>query len=424
MPNPDSIRILIVLVSIPLMVIGMRKSLYAAIGYMVFVYCNVSFYYPVFAQFKAELVFAGIILARILLTPHNIGKLSAGYSKINQYMMLFALSIGFSYLFAMNHRVSWDYAVYHFIKTAVLYCMVMMSLDNEKDIKIFAWSFVLMFVYLAYEPTYGFITKTGGSEQMYGTNYVADVGLLSGHVALANNMNQMIPIAYFLIFGFKKRYQQLLAAVPLFIFFVSLVGSGSRGGQLGFLFFALALVFFSKKRLKTGLMAGCVVVILYLTSNAFVSTLARVDMDQTEGRLTGLMHGVNMVKFGNILGVGPGCFALARGQYHGHTMDAHNLYGQLIGELGIPGTIVWFFLIRQIFLNLANSKRILKNMVMEKSFYFYLVTGLQVSLIVRLFISMGSHGLYYFYWYILAAISAAMYVAVKRMEGQKCDSNV
>jgi len=42
---------------------------------------------------------------------------------------------------------------------------------------------------------------------------------------------------------------------------------------------------------------------------------------------------------------------------------------------------------------------------MENDFLYKLAIGIQVSLIVRLFISMGSHGLYYFYWYLMAVIS-------------------
>lgn len=415
MPTPESIRFLIVVIPITLMIVGIRIPLYAAIGYMVFVYCNTSYHYPIFVQFNAELVFALIILSRILLDPKCRTRFSFQYNRINTYMFLFSLSIGLSYMFSWNYEVSWNYGVYHFIKTAILYSMLIMSLGDEKDLKTFTWSFILMFAYLAYEPTYRYITKTGADIQMYGEIYISEVGLLSGHVALANNMNQMIPLAFFLIFSFKERYKKALATIPLIVFMTALIGSGSRGGVLGFLFFGLILIFFSRRRLRTAMIVGAVTGALFFTSGMFVSTAERIDTGQTWGRFMGLLHGIDMVKKGNILGVGPGCFAIARGKYYRFTMDSHNIYGQLIGELGIPGMIVWFFLMRETFLNLARSKRLLKTMAMEKSFYYLLASGIQASLIVRLFISMASHGLYYFYWYTLAAMSAAMFVAVKKM---------
>lgn len=415
MPAPDSIRFLIVLIPMALIVIGMWKPLYAVIGYMFLVYCWASYHYPILSQFKVEIILPLIIFARIMLEPNSIMKLLLRYNRVNRYFVLLVLSIGVSFIFAWDYTLSWKNAVHDFIQTIIIYFMVVSIIHNKKDLQTFAWSFVLMFVYLSYEPLYGYITKTGGVVEMYGVNYIADVGLLSGHVALANNMNQMIPIAFFLMLGFREKYKKALAAIPLIIFMTALIGSGSRGGVAGFLFFGLTLVFFSEKRFKTAMIVSALIVMMFFTSGVFTSTAARIDTEQTWGRFTGLTHGINMVRFGNILGVGPGCYAIARGYYHHFAMESHNLYGQLIGELGIPGTIVWFLLIRETFLNLIRSKKMLKAMAMEKSYYYYLALGIQASLIVRLFVSMASHGLYYFYWYILAAMSVAVFVEVKKM---------
>jgi len=381
---------------------------------MVVVYCKTANYYPIFIDLRVEVILPIIVLARIMLEPNNIRKLSFDYNKINIYFYLFALSIGISYVFAWDHKVAWDYGVYHFVQLAFLYLMVIMSLDTENDIKVFVWAFVMIFAYLAYEPVYGYITKTGAVTEMYGDVFIAEVGILSGHVALANSMNQMIPISLFLILSIGKIYKKAIAAIPLMIFFVGLIASASRGGVLGFLFFGMVMVFLSKKRLKIGLIVGAITIMLLFMSEHFSSTLARVDYDQTYGRLTGLLNGLEMMySFGHIFGVGPGCYALARGAYFGHTMDAHNIYGQLFGELGIPGAIIWFLFIGYTIFNLLTVRKTLREMGKEKTFLFYLATGLLVSLVVRLFISMGSHGLYYFYWYVLGAMSAAMIVIVK-----------
>ena len=136
-------------------------------------------------------------------------------------------------------------------------------------------------------------------------------------------------------------------------------------------------------------------------------------------RFTGLINGVEIILKGDILGVGPGCYLLARGKYFGYTMEAHNIFGQILGDLGIPGAVAWFFFIRQIFFNLADSKRKLKSISMDKNFLYMLVCGLQVSLIVRFFISMASHGLYYFYWYIMAAFSIILSKLVEDISKNK-----
>ena len=125
-----------------------------------------------------------------------------------------------------------------------------------------------------------------------------------------------------------------------------------------------------------------------------------------------------MVKRGNFLGVGPGCFLFARRKYFSYTMESHNIYGQVLGDLGIPGTIAWAFFIVGIFKNLIAARKKLKDMVMEKHFLYYLALGLQVSLIVRLFVSLASHGLYYFYWYVIAALSIVILKTAESMTNQ------
>lgn len=259
---------------------------------------------------------------------------------------------------------------------------------------------------------------------MYGTNYVSETGILAGHVALANNMNQMIPIAFFLFMSVREKRLKILAIIPLLIFITALIGSGSRGGIVGLMVCSSILVYFSKNRIRNAVVVGIGIVILglFAFSGAVTSTASRIDGSAVGGRLTGLTHGIEMVKRGNIIGVGPGCFLFARGKYFGHTMESHNIYGQVIGDLGIPGTIAWFFLIRQIFLNLIASKRRLKSLSRENGFLYKLAVGLQISLIVRLFVSLGSHGLYFFYWYIIAALSIAISKLVENMAENRSES--
>lgn len=408
MLTPDSLRILTVIVPIVLLAMGIGRPVYAVIAYMILVYCKVASYYPAFAAMKGELVLALIILCWMFISSNFTAKLSLNYNRVNLYLACFVMCVFLSYAVAWDHQYSWDNAVYLFIKVLFLYAMLLPALSCEQDLKIFVWGFVLMFAYLAYEPFYGFITGTGGSQHMYGTNYISEAGILAGHVALANNMNQMIPIAFFLAMSVRKKRSKILAIIPLLIFIVVLVGSGSRGGVVGFFVFCSLVVFFSENRRRNAVVVGMAVVLLFAVSSTITSTASRINRDQTEGRLSGITHGIGILSKGNILGVGPGCFLFARGKYFHFTMEAHNIYGQMIGDLGIPGTVAWFFLVRQIFLNIIASKQKLKSLSRENDFLYKLAMGLQISLIVRLFISLGSHGLYFFYWYVIAALSIAV----------------
>lgn len=416
MPSPDSIRILSVIVPIILLAIGIKRPVFAVVAYMVLVYCKVSSYYPFAAAMKAELFFGLLILLMVLFAGNFGSKISLKYNLVNKYLFFFIIAVFVSFLMAWNQQYSWDNAVYHFIKVLILFVLICTSIENIKDLKIFVWSFVIMFSYLAYEPIYYFLTGTSGSQQMYGTNYVSDIGILAGHVALANNMNQMIPIAFFLLFTFQNKILKILSCIPLVLFFIALMGSGSRGGLIGLMVFGMVVIYYSKRRVIIGILFGVAIVVLFVTSESVKSTSSRIDESSITARLLGLTHGIEILKRGNVLGVGPGCFLFARGKYFGYTMESHNIYGQVIGDLGIPGIIAWFYLMRQIFRNLIAAKKKLKSLSMESDFLYKLAIGVQVSLIVRLVISLASHGLYYFYWYVMAAISIALVKMVENME--------
>ena len=375
-----------------------------------------AYYYPFFAVIQGELIFAIIIISRLFISGNLSEKLSLNQNPVHRYLIFFIGSVFLSFfLVAWDRQYSWDHAVYHFIKVLILYLMVLLSINNEKDLKIFIWSLILIYMFLAYEPLYYFFMEIGGSQQAYGTNYIAEVGVLSGHVAAANNMNQMIPIVFYLFIGIQKKKLKILAGIPLLVFIICLIGTGSRGGVLGFFMFVACVTYFSKNRLKIGAIAAVLVVILFLTTN-LSKTAERINPDSAHGRFEGLTHGIGMLTKGNILGVGPGCFLFARGKYFHYTMEAHNMYGQILGDLGIPGAITFFLFIRQIFINLIESKKRLQALSMQKSFLFSLTIALQVSLIVRLFVCMASHSLYFFYWYIVAPLSFLILAYVKKLE--------
>ena len=198
---------------------------------------------------------------------------------------------------------------------------------------------------------------------------------------------------------------KIFGLIPFIVFIIVLVATGSRGGFIGFLAFCLTTVLVSDKKANTGVIIGATALVLLVFTSSFLYTGSRISSDSVTGRLIGLSHGIEMVLKGNFFGVGPGCFMIARGKYFGYTMMSHNLYGEIIGELGIPGTIAWFLFIRQVFLNLVLAKRKLESYSLQNEFLYKLTLGLLISLIVRLVIGLGSHGLYYFYWYLIAAMS-------------------
>lgn len=404
MPSPDQLRFLILLVPIVLFIIGLKRPVYAVVAYMILVYCKVGYYYPITATLRAELVFGIIILLRVIATGNVTKAFSKDETSVGKYILFLTLSIALSFTIAWDYEYSWDSAVYHYIKTMFLFIMIVGAISNDKDLKIFVISYLGMYLFLAYEPMYGFVKGVGGDEHYYGTNYIAESGILAGHVALANNMNQMLPLAWYIFWGSNNKLFKAIAAGGFLTLLLALIGSGSRGGVVGMAIWGLLIVWFSQNRLKMFLAMSAIATVLLMTqSSSIFYTASRIDSSATQGRMTGLTHGIGMIQHGHILGVGPGCYLFAREKYYSYRMESHNIYGQVMGDLGIPGLIITILLMTNLFKAINKIKKETVDQE-ENQFIYYLMLGITVSLITRLIISIGSHGLYFFYWYVMAAL--------------------
>lgn len=405
LPGPDSIRILSLLISFSFLALGLKRPIFLFLGFMYFFYWKVAHYFPILIGLKAELVYGLISIIMIFIlypsTSHEVKK-----DSIVKLFYWFLCAYGISFVFAWDHTFSWDNAVYPFIKILIVAFGVIVAVRDEVDVKIVVWGVVLMYVYLAYEPMFRFLTKTAATVKMYGNTYISDIGIFSGHVSLANNMNQMIPIAALLILTVKNKILRFVSAVPLLMFLLCLVGSRSRGGVVGLIVLALLVLFFARSLLRSKMALVVIVATGIVFGGVLLGTFSRIDASSTEGRLVRVLHGADMILKGNVFGVGPGCYILASGRYYGHTMMSHNLYGQLLGDLGIPGALTWLLFMGAI-LSRLNSlrKEFMGSLGGQNSMWYFICVGLLLSLLVRLFVGLGSHSLYFFNWYVLGILA-------------------
>ena len=415
MPTPEAIRPIALALVFVIFLMGFRRAIFFPIAFMLLLLGKFATYYPGVHNIKLEAILG--ILGLILVTLQKgdlIKQLTPSHNAVNKYLMFLLGAMGISFAVSWDPAFSWNIKLYDFLKVIILYAMFMVSIRDEKDLKIAIWAFVATFAYLTYEPVYYFLTGSRGRLEYYGIEYIARFGVLSGHVALANNMNQMIPIALFLALSCKKKMAQAVAFIFLCLFVVALIASKSRGGVAGFAFCMLTIIYFSKNRIKTGIIGLIFLAGIFLFSGSLKETAARINENAAHGRLEGLFHGVEMLLKGNVLGVGPGCYLLARQKYFHYRMESHNIYGQVLGDLGIPGAIAWFLFLREIFKNLERTKKKLVSLGRQGDFLYKVALGIEVSLIVRLFVSLGSHGLYYLYWYVMAAFSIAIFTIARQ----------
>src|SRR5262249_19475785 len=128
-------------------------------------------------------------------------------------------------------------------------------------------------------------------------------------------------------------------------------------GIVGMGFFLFLVVMFSKRRLLgfTLLILLAVLIMAALPGYVYNRMMTLIDPDagpavaqsSAMGRLAGLTKGLELMQMYPLAGVGPGAYgkATAKG------FQAHNLYGQAAGELGLTGLIALGFLIVCFFAN-------------------------------------------------------------------------
>ena len=146
----------------------------------------------------------------------------------------------------------------------------------------------------------------------------------------------------------------------------------------------------------------CLPLITHSSYMDYMSTILSLDGSDvsTSSRSEGLTNGFEMLVKRPLLGVGPGCYPLARKAWFGWGLWAHNHYGELMGDLGIIGTVVWFVVFKNYFMR---AWRFLKENRGDSPLR-NVCLAVVVATIVRLVIGMGSHSVYSFFWYMMAGI--------------------
>lgn len=331
------------------------------------------------------------------------------------------LALLFLYILITVPFVAWPGSVIKagipdFIKALVFYFFTVSLVDTEKKLKVFLLIFIVVQTFRVLEPLYmnaaygywGGSTHLGGGatmERLAGSPY--DIINPNG---LAYVITSVIPFLHYLSLrrsiGLKAVY---IAGLPLLVY--ALVLTASRSG-----FLALGVIvagIFVKSRHKVVL-----AVILVLAGSLAIANMDDEHMERylsiTESdvrgsetastRIEGVKDNFRISMERPILGHGLGTSLEAMANIAGKGLKAHNLYAEILIEIGIAGLLLFLFYAWTLFSRLRSLSRDMKRRVDRDDFFVGLTSALQVWFLMNILFSFASYGLSSYEWYLFGGL--------------------
>ncbi len=139
----------------------------------------------------------------------------------------------------------------------------------------------------------------------------------------------------------------------------------------------------------------------------------RNAQESAEGRVQGFYLGIKLLEENPLTGCGPGAWRPATGK----KIESHNLYGQVMGELGLLGVITFGALVLCTWLNTRRIARVYReHPEWERGFVYHLGWCLALALFLLLVLGNFGHSLYRYNWIWFGAFSiVARYCVEQRL---------
>ena len=130
-----------------------------------------------------------------------------------------------------------------------------------------------------------------------------------------------------------------------------------------------------------------------------------------EGRIIGFYDGLDLWERFPLSGAGPGAWRIATGR----KIEAHNLYGQLLGELGTVGAVAFLFMLSALFVNYRKLGRLIRAQSPDPKAdpTYHLMQAMVLSTLLLLFEGMFGHNLYRYNWVWYCAFTSVALAALR-----------
>jgi O-antigen ligase len=302
--------------------------------------------------------------------------------------------------------------VENWLKVGVFYVLVVSTVRNEEQLRFLAIAFLaIMALYIVHsfrEFINGRHVYRMGVARLVGVDVTMNDPNSFGATVLYS-----LPMIYPLWYETRKRWQKLLLVSYVLLACGCILLTGSRSAFVGLVLLCILAVAFSKHRytFAIGIAIAAPLIWVSLREDLKNRYLTLIDPSvgpanaevSAESRVKGWWDGVQIWQEHPLLGAGPGSFGKARG----YELQSHELYGQVLGEIGTIGAIAFALLLWAFYANWQCARRLATNMPdLRTTLEYRLIAAVMVTVGLLLFMGFGGHNLFRYTWLWYGAFQA------------------
>ncbi len=412
---------MLILIGVPLLLVSFLFPFFGLITYLTILYLRPMQVYPQLAHLHIARIFAIVTLIGFFL---KYGKKEKVFFNFKQDRLLVGLLIVILLSFSVGWIPRCLIFFWQMLKNIAVYMLIVGMVKTEKRFKIIIFVILVLSGILAIDA----IQRAKFIDNPFSLDYGRIGGFSGAYFGDSNDFAVMINVAipFTLILGLfgKPFYLRPLSLLLGGVFIAALVISRSRGGFITFGIIILGMVLFSlldlpKLKHRIISLAICALVVIGIVSfsprvfkERMKTILAYKNQNTAVTRIENWKIGIKMFLSSPIIGVGAGNYQLRYRDFGGWNpvwMVSHNMYIDVLSELGLLGFGCFFFLLYYTFKGFKEVRRRLRRSEMDKfSFLYFANFAAMLSLIAYCVGGMFLSIFVYPILYIIIALNVAI----------------
>ena len=386
-------------------------SFWAACAYLVVEYVRPQMIYPVIDVLPWGRTTILLALVAMLLE----GKLPKLRTSAGAALLLFAAIVLASSVFAFRPDVAIG-ALDLFLVWVLVFLIITNVVTTEGRFLVF----VLLFLLASFKLSqHGARTWAATGFAWRGWGVTGPLGWFNNPGELGIQLCIFLPMSVAFMWGLKHRWSWWKVAffglMPLTAL-ISIVGTNSRGAQLGVLAVLAWWLAFVVRRFRTLVVVAVVVVAgVALMPEEQLQRFDTAGEDRTsENRLERWEEGIEKMNTYPVLGIGYGNWGVYRVQTGvGGPGLSHNIFVEAGSELGYSGLFAFILLIGVTFSLNRKTRRLARSRLVNDRFLHSMAFGLDGALVAFLSTGFFVTVLYYPYFWINLALTVSLHLATR-----------